>query len=96
VSGDKTSWANWLHVLEFAYNSHVSASTGCTPFSLLLGFQPTSPLDQIARVSPREHRKLTREASEFIDDLQARRENARLSIARAQELQARSYNKGRK
>ncbi|PBK59696.1 hypothetical protein ARMSODRAFT_898954, partial [Armillaria solidipes] len=48
ISEDKSSWAAWLHILEFAYNSHMSASTGATPFLLLLGFQPTSPLDQIA------------------------------------------------
>ncbi len=94
MSRDKMTWANWLHVLEFAYNSHVSVSTGSTPFSLLLGFQPTSPLDQITWVSSKEHCKLTWEVSEFVNDLQAHRESAQLLIAWAQELQARLYNKG--
>ncbi len=43
INGDQNSWATWLHVLEFAYNSHVSATTGFTLFLLLLGFQPMSP-----------------------------------------------------
>ncbi len=96
VSEDKSLWAAWLHVLEFAYNSHVSASTGSTLFSLLLGFQPTSPLDQLSRISTKEYRTLTREASTFVNELQAHRESARLAIARAQETQAKYYDKNRK
>ncbi|SJL06611.1 uncharacterized protein ARMOST_09953 [Armillaria ostoyae] len=96
ISEDRNSWAAWLHVLEFAYNLHVSATTGATPFLLLLGFQPTSPLDRIACISLKEQRALTKEAASFVNHLQVHRENAQLSIARAQESQAKYYNKGRK
>ncbi len=33
TSEDRNSWAEWLHLLEFTYNSHVHASTGTTPVS---------------------------------------------------------------
>jgi len=43
--GRKSDWAKWIHLLEFAYNSAVHSSTSATPFHLLLGFHPHTPLD---------------------------------------------------
>ncbi|KAF8995146.1 hypothetical protein BDZ89DRAFT_922025, partial [Hymenopellis radicata] len=45
VAENKETWSEWLKLLEFAYNAHVSQTTGCAPFDLLMGFRPTSPLD---------------------------------------------------
>ena len=45
AAADKTLWAEWLHLLEFAYNSTPSASTGDIPYMLLYGFLPSNPLD---------------------------------------------------
>ncbi len=47
MSEDQSSWAEWLHLLEFTYNSHIHTSTSLTPFQLLLGFQLSSPLSRI-------------------------------------------------
>ncbi len=47
TSEDHNSWAEWLHLLEFTYNSHVHVLIRTTPFQLLLGFQPSSPLTRI-------------------------------------------------
>ena len=35
VNDDRNDWAEWLHLLEFAYNSAVHSSTGTTPFTSL-------------------------------------------------------------
>ena len=45
VAGQKDRWAVWLHLLEFAYNNAVHSSIGTTPFHLMLGFHPRTPLD---------------------------------------------------
>lgn len=67
-------------------------STGTSPCFLLYGFHPTSPLDFLANAGREDHP----EASDFLEALNMHRESARLAIAKAQERQYASYNKGRK
>jgi hypothetical protein len=93
---DKTSWSNWLHLLEFAYNSTPSASTGDVPYMLLYGFVPKNPLDFLlpnakARSSLRT---MDSQAELFFKLLQVHRQSTRLSIAKAQNKQASSHNLG--
>jgi hypothetical protein len=88
----------WLKLLEFTYNSNVHASTSTTPFILLYGFNPKSPLEFLL---PKDFGKdskygMKNEAGLFLEKLRVVRENARLVIARAQNEQAKHYNKGRK
>ena len=40
-------WKENLALAELAYNSHINASTGCTPFELNYGFQPRNPNELI-------------------------------------------------
>ena len=98
VAGKKDQWARWLHLLEFAYNSAVHSSTSTTPFHLLLGFHPRTPLDFIGtkRNDDIANRTLTPEAVTFLDTLEMHRDSARRAIAKAQDQQVKSYNKGRK
>ena len=98
VMGQKDQWAAWLHLLEFAYNSAVHSLIGTTPFHLLLGFHPRTPLDFVGtrRSDDVASRALTPEAITFLDTLAMHRDSARQAIAKAQDQQIKSYNKGRK
>ena len=45
VNANGTDWAEKLPMAEFAMNTSVSASTGFSPFFLLYGRQPVTPLN---------------------------------------------------
>jgi hypothetical protein len=97
VSRDRNDWADWLQLLEFAYNSNVHASIGTSPFSILYGFEPKTPLEFILPRKERTHLYgMSSESSQFLEELSMHRESARLAIAKAQESQAKFYNRGRK
>lgn len=98
VAGNKSSWAEWLHLLEFAYNSSLHQSIGTSPYFLLYGFHPKEPLDFIAGRSSQSGRtyNLRGDAQEFLEEISMHREGARNAIARAQEEQAKAYNRGRR
>ena len=98
IAGQKDQWAAWIHLLEFAYNSTVHSSIGTAPFHLLLGFHPRTPLDFVGtrRDDDVASRALTPEAVTFLDTLEMHRDSARRAIAKAQNQQVKSYNKGRK
>ncbi|RDB26459.1 Transposon Ty3-G Gag-Pol polyprotein [Hypsizygus marmoreus] len=97
VSEDKHSWATWLHLLEYAYNSSLHSSTGASPFFLLYGFEPLNVLDFLTAKDKQwlHHLNNHAEARSFLDELQMHRESARRTVAKAQEKQAWSYDKGR-
>ena len=44
VSKKQTNWEDYLSILEFAYNSAKHVSTNFSPFMLMYGFQPRSPV----------------------------------------------------
>ncbi|RDB29278.1 hypothetical protein Hypma_014871 [Hypsizygus marmoreus] len=98
IGNDKSSWSAWIHVLEYAYNSAIHSSTGMTPFFLLHGFEPRKPLDFITTPNTKANGNLPDhpEAKDFLLSLETHRESARQAIAKAQERQVRTYNKGRK
>jgi hypothetical protein len=94
TADNKESWAEWLHLLEFAYNSNVHSSTGCSPYFLLYGFDLTTPVDFIARKTMKEALGygLDNEALTFLTTLEMHRASAHCAIAKAQDEQARYYN----
>lgn len=98
IAGKKDQWAVWIHLLEFAYNSAVHSSIGTTPFHLLLGFHPRTPLDFTGtrRSDDVGNRALGPEAITFLENFAMHRESARQAIAKAQDQQAKSFNKGRR
>lgn len=81
-------------LLEFAYNSHVSESTGEAPFNLLLGYLPMSPLDQF--LAPQTAGALPEEAKKFADDIKATRQAVQDALAFAQDKQKLAYDKARR
>ncbi len=95
VKEERTDWVSWLHLLEHTYNSRTHASTGCTLYFLLYGFEPKSALDILAGdVSGTP--EVRREVQKFADSLTMHRESARQALAKAQVKQAKAYNKGRR
>ena len=44
VSKCQSNWEDYLPILEFAYNSSKHATTGFSPFMLMYGYQPRSPV----------------------------------------------------
>lgn len=95
VSNDRSSWAQWLHLLEHAYNARTHGSTDASPYMLLHGFEPRSPLDFLNEHSrPVSDRRDDVQA--YLKEIQMHRDSARRAIARAQVKQAQSYNKGRR
>ena len=44
VSDKQTNWEDYLPILEFGYNSAKHVSTKFSPFMLMYGFQPRSPI----------------------------------------------------
>ena len=93
----RDDWAEWLHLLEFAYNLAVHSSTGTTPFSSLLGFQPCSMLDMLPKPSlPSCADKIDRSSNDYLARIAMHRDSMRQAITLAQHQQAKSYKKGRK
>jgi hypothetical protein len=44
---NQIDWNEWLWMAEFAYNGAVQASTGITPFQIVYGYQPFTPISLI-------------------------------------------------
>lgn len=63
VSKKQSNWEEYLPHLEFTYNSSKHSATGFSPFMLMYGFQPRSPIVGL------EKEKL-QSVKEFLEDMQ--------------------------
>ena len=98
VAKDRASWARWLSVLNYSYNSSVHSSTGYAPHFLLMGYKPrTSTVGLTPEGDPVTRPFIaSQSAEEFIGELEFHRAAARDALVLAQERQATAYNKGRR
>ena len=95
VQDDRADWANWLDILQFAYNNSFQSAHKSRPAELLLGYKPRSPLDFL-----KEHGLSAVEGQHELRarllELAAHREAARDAIKRSTDRQAFQFDKGRK
>src|SRR5580693_959219 len=95
VLDDRTDWANWLDVLQFAYNNSFQSAHKSRPAELLLGYKPRSPLDYL-----KEHGLSTKKGQPDLRtrllELAAHREAARDAIKHSTDRQAFQFDKGRR
>ena len=90
VSKKQSNWEEYLSHLGFAYNSSKHSATEFSPFMLMYGFQPRSPIGVGL-----EKGKL-QSINKFLEDMQIMLQIARDSIRSAQD-RARAYtDKGRR
>jgi hypothetical protein len=95
VSKDQKDWANWLDVLQFAYNNATHSSHKSTPAQLLMGYKPRSPLDYLVEKGLEVSEGLP-DVRNRIRELEAHREAARDAIKRSADRQAYQFDKGRR
>ena len=87
------SWEECLPHAEFAYNRTIHSSTHMSPFEVVYGFNPLTPLDMLPLPSNEHSNSDGRKRAEFVKEMHSK---VRENIAKANERYAKSANKGRK
>lgn len=80
-------WAHYLPVVEFAYNSHLSASTKATPFAANLGYEPDTPATLQLPPEPTD--------GDFLSKIKSLHQLAKSNVEQAHDYQAKYANKRR-
>ncbi|MCO5575341.1 hypothetical protein L7F22_029141 [Adiantum nelumboides] len=90
VSKKQTSWKDYLPILEFAYNSAKNVSTKFSPFMLMYGFQPRSPITVGLATEKLQHVKA------FLQDHMDMLKLARQNVCQAQDRYKKYANEKRR
>ena len=80
VSKKQSNWESYFPIIEFAYNSAKHVSTGFSPFMLMYGFQPHSP------VSVGLANEKISKVKDFLQDHMDMLHIARLNVCQVQDL----------
>ncbi|GKV11621.1 hypothetical protein SLEP1_g22863 [Rubroshorea leprosula] len=87
------NWEECLLHVEFAYNWSVHSVTNCSPFEVVYGFNPLTPLDLLPLPIDEQASLDGKKKAEVVKQL---RERVRQNIERLTEQYAKQANKGRK
>jgi hypothetical protein len=92
------AWDAHLSLAEFSLNSAVSDTTGFSPFKLMYGYEPLTPIAAIVNALSRASGSARRvqATAEMLDSLTFDLLQARQAMAKAQEQQATQANKHRR
>lgn len=93
LKGKLTFWEEHLAMVEFAYNRTVHSSTGKSPFEVVYGFNPLTPLDLLPLPTDNIVNLDGRKKAEMMKKIH---EQTKLAIERKNEQTALRRNKGRK
>ena len=91
VNDQQNDWDQLLPLMEFAFNDSESATTGFTPFYLLYGEHPRSPLTACL-----PHDDTVPAAADFVERIHGNLRTAKQHIQRAQERQKRYADQRRR
>ena len=87
------TWEDCLPHVEFAYNISIHSATKFSPFEIVYGFNPLSPLDLTPLPLSERVNLDGKKKAEFVKQIH---EKARLNVERRTEQYVRQANKGRK
>jgi len=92
IKGNHKSWDEYLSHIEFAYNRAVHKTTNISPFEVVYGFNPLSPLDLLPLPNPEDfvHKEGVTKA-EFLKKMHERIKN---KIQQQTEKYRKHSNKG--
>jgi RNase H-like domain found in reverse transcriptase/Reverse transcriptase (RNA-dependent DNA polymerase)/Integrase zinc binding domain/Integrase core domain len=93
VRSNLKSWEDCLPFVEFAYNRCIHSSTGYSPFEVVYGFNPLTPLD----LMPLPFKEIvSTDGKKKADLVKSIHEKARAQIEKKNEHYANQKNKGRR
>ena len=93
VGKNLKTWEECLPLVEFAYNRSIHSTTGYSPFEIVYGFNPLTPLD----LCPLPLQELfSRDGQHKAELVKSIHEKARQQIEKRNEANAHRANKGRK
>ena len=98
MNADQTDWADHISVAEFSYNNTKHSGTGFSPFMVVSGTEPLSPIDlalQGTSVKDGDEGEVV-ETKLFLEDRKRILELAKETLRRAQKHYEKQVNKNRR
>ncbi|KAG8498980.1 hypothetical protein CXB51_005372 [Gossypium anomalum] len=93
VQKNLKTWEDCLPYIEFAYNRSVHSATKFSPFEIIYGFNPLTPLDLLPLPTDQFVHADAKKKADFVKDLHSK---MRANIEARTESYVRNANKGRK